>query len=89
MATKSTISGAIHLLEKLKAGKLASPDGMPMTSFTPRIIASKNWTGLNRVDAVTDAAELLVDHGWLTVEAQQNPLGGRPSIRYHLHPDLL
>lgn len=89
VATKSALNGAAHLLEKLKAGKLSEPDGGVATSFTPRIVASKNWTGLTKVEAVTEAADLLVDHGWLTVQAQQNPLGGRPSVRYLLHPDLL
>jgi putative DNA primase/helicase len=61
-------------------------------SFTPRLVAVKSWAGLNSVDSVRKAAELLADYGWLARETVQSgdTMGrGRPSDRYLVHPALL
>ncbi len=83
-------TGAHALLVKIKGGKLCDGDGVLYESFTPRLVAVKNWAGLNSVDAVRKAAELLADYGWLARETTPTgQAGGRPSERYLIHPALL
>ena len=61
-------TGAHALLAKIKGGKLCDGDGVLWESFTPRLVAVKSWAGLNSVDGVRKAAELLADYGWLARE---------------------
>jgi hypothetical protein len=83
-------TGAHALLAKIKGGKLCDGDGVLWESFTPRLVAVKSWAGLNSVDSVRKAAELLADYGWLVREtAPTGSAGGRPSERYLIHPALL
>lgn len=83
-------TGAHALLVKIKGGKLCDGDGVLWESFTPRLVAVKSWAGLNSVDSVRKAAELLADYGWLAREtASPGSAGGRPSERYLIHPALL
>lgn len=83
-------TGAHSLLAKIKGGKLCDGDGVLWESFTPRLVAVKSWAGLNSVDSVRKAAELLADYGWLVREtAPAGSAGGRPSERYLIHPALL
>ena len=83
-------TGAHALLVKIKGGKLCDSDGVLWESFTPRLVAVKSWAGLNSVDSVRKAAELLTDYGWLAREtAPTGSAGGRPSERYLIHPALL
>ena len=44
---------------KIKGGKLCDGDGVLWESFTPRLVAVKSWAGLNSVDSMRKAAELL------------------------------
>ena len=83
-------TGAHALLAKIKGGKLCDGDGVLWESFTPRLVAVKSWAGMNSVDSVRKAAELLADYGWLVREtAPTGSAGGRPSERYLIHPALL
>ena len=83
-------TGAHALLAKIKGGKLCDGDGVLWESFTPRLVAVKSWAGLNSVDSVRKAAELLADYGWLARETTATgSAGGRPSERYLIHPALL
>lgn len=83
-------TGAHALLVKIKGGKLCDGDGALCESFTPRLVAVKSWAGLNSVDSVRKAAELLADYGWLARETvPAGAKGGRPSERYLIHPALL
>ena len=83
-------TGAHALLAKIKSGKLCDGDGVLWESFTPRLVAVKSWAGLNSVDSVRKAAELLADYGWLARETTPTrSAGGRPSERYLIHPALL
>ena len=85
-------TGAHALLVKIKGGKLCDGDGVLWESFTPRLVAVKGWAGLNSVDSVRKAAELLADYGWLAREVvpSMDTMGrGRPSDRYLIHPALL
>ena len=82
-------TGAHALLAKIKGGKLCDGDGVLWESFTPRLVAVKSWAGLNSVDSVRKAAELLADYGWLARETTATgSAGGRPSERYLIHPAL-
>lgn len=83
-------SGAQDLLSKIKAGKLRDADGVLQESFEPWKVATKNWAGLTSTEAVRKAADLLADYGWLVRETISSGVkGGRPSIRYLIHPILL
>ena len=84
-------TGAAHaLLTKIETGKLVDSDGVLLESFTPRVVATKHWAGLDTPEAVRKAADLLVDYGWLRREVgQPGAAGGRPSERYFVHPELL
>jgi len=83
-------TGAHALLAKIKGRKLCDGDGVQWDTFTPRLVAVKSWAGLNSVDSVRKAAELLADYGWLAREtAPTGSAGGRPSERYLIHPALL
>jgi len=84
-------TGAAHaLLTKIEGGKLVDSDGVLLESFTPRVVATKHWAGLDTPEAVRKAADLLVDYGWLRREVgQPGAAGGRPSERYFVHPELL
>ena len=83
-------TGAHALLAKIKGGRLCDGDGVLWESFTPRLVAVKSWAGLNSVDSVRKAAELLADYGWLARETTPTgSAGGRPSERYLIHPALL
>ncbi|MEJ8821519.1 YfjI family protein [Variovorax humicola] len=70
-------SAAKTLLSKIVAGALGS-------TFTPREVAVKHWTGLTTPDAVRKAAELLADYDWLRGGVVRT--GGRPSERYEVNP---
>ena len=82
--------GAHALLNKLKAGRLTNSDGQRLDIFTARLVAKKEWAGLEHADVVTKAAEMLIEHGWLRkAEHQTKSAGGRPSEQFLLHPELL
>ena len=56
--------------------------------FSARDIYLKGWQFLDR-DGVTKALNLLCDHGYLQgVKKALQPLGGRPSTSYRIHPCL-
>jgi putative DNA primase/helicase len=83
-------AGAESLLRKIIGRKLCDSDNLPLTSFTPRQVANKGWTGLNNVELVRSAADLLADYDWLrrdTVYAGGS--GGRHSDRYLINPAAL
>jgi len=89
-ATTPEINGAVTLLAKIKAGKLVGIDGVIPSSFTPRLVAAKNWSGLSSPADVRKAAELLVDFDYLRpVTAPMGSSGGRPSQRYAINPAVL
>jgi putative DNA primase/helicase len=82
--------GAEALLSKIKAGKLRDGDGVLLETFTPRLVAVKNWAGLGTPDAVRKASELLEIHGWLKRDDVASGVkGGRPSERYRINPAVL
>ena len=82
--------GAHALLAKLKAKKLTDADGAVVETFTARQVAQKRWAGMEEAEAVRNAAAVLVDHGWLRIEASPRAeTGGRPSERYSMHPMLM
>ena len=82
-------AGAKALLSKIKTGELADRDGVILSSFTPRQVAQKCWTGLATPEAVRKAADVLADYDWLRRDVQQAGVtGGRPSDRYSINPAL-
>ena len=79
-ATMPETNGAKSILQKIESGKL-------MSSFTPRDVAQKQWSGLNDVDAVRKALKLLVDHNYLRQDLiPASSKGGRPSEQYLINP---
>ena len=89
-ATTPETKGAVTLLSKIKAGKLLTSEGVISSSFTPRQVAVKHWTGLGSPADVRKAAELLVDYDYLRREAvPMGASGGRPSECYAINPAVL
>lgn len=81
---------AANLLSKIKAGKLTSSGGVLLDTFTPRQVALKSWSGLNKPNNVRKAAELLTDFDFLRFESlESSASGGRPSERYSINPAVL
>lgn len=78
-ATPET-AGAALLLKKILAGQLG-------TTFTPRQVAQKCWTGMATPDVVNKALEVLVEYEWLQREVRRT--GGRPSECYLVNPAAL
>lgn len=84
-------SSAASLISKIKGGKVSDSDGVIMSSFTPRQLAVKGWTGLDTSEAIRKAADILVDYDWLRRDVIQSTdtMGrGRPSERYMINPSV-
>lgn len=76
-------ANAKTILDKIEAGKLS--DG-----FCSGDILRGGWTGLDALDSVKAALARLVDLGWIRqITLPVSALGGRPSIRYQVHPKIL
>jgi hypothetical protein len=74
--------GARLLAEKIKRGGLEN-------LFTARDVLRPNWTGLNDAETVAGAIERLEIENWVrAVRGPSGPAGGRPTVRYELHPEL-
>jgi hypothetical protein len=58
--------------------------------FTARDVRQHNWAGLNDEGAVAGALEWLEIENWVRRGARESagPAGGRPTVRYELHPEL-
>jgi len=83
-------TGAAHaLLTKIEGGKLVDSDGVLLESFTPRVVATKHWAGLDTPEAVRKAADLLVDYGWLRREVGQPGAAGGVRQNGMLHHILM
>jgi hypothetical protein len=75
-------TAAKALSEKIMAGRL--PDG-----FTFRTIDQAKWSGLTTKKAIEDALGWLEDSGWIrAADEPAGKRGGRPTVRYTIHPDL-
>jgi putative DNA primase/helicase len=88
-ATRPQTTDAETLLSKIRSGKLISPDGAMLESFTPRQIALKGWTGLGSPEAVRKAADLLDEYDYVRREVVRSGDvngRGRPSDRYIINP---
>jgi len=72
---------AALLATKIRRGRLASP-------FTGREVYRNEWTGLTEPRAVQGALEGLEALGWIRPEAVRDGNGGRPSVRFHINPQL-
>jgi putative DNA primase/helicase len=68
-------TGAASLLKKIRWGLGAE--------FTPRHAAQKCWAGLNTLDAVRKAADVLTDYDWVRRDVYHT--GGRPNERYKVN----
>lgn len=77
-ARRAAVRGASRLLERVKARALPAV-------FTARDVMRKDWSGLTERQAVADALDLLVTHGWLMEsETVAGLSGGRPTTIYSL-----
>jgi putative DNA primase/helicase len=74
-------AGAELLGERLS--KLDNP-------FTPRDVVKKGWEGLKTPEDTERALDYLEEKHWIKQHEQlPNEKGGRPSLRYFIHPALL
>ena len=74
-ARRARIRAARSLLAKARAGSLPDP-------FSARDVYRPQWSGLTDKEAISDALDMLVAHGWL-VEASIASIG-RPTTVYAL-----
>lgn len=79
-ATDRTATNAKTILRHIKRGDLGGP------VFTQRDVHQKGWTGLTEPAAVEAALERLEAHGFVRMERQQGPKGGRPSVVCTVNP---
>jgi putative DNA primase/helicase len=76
------LRAARELADKIKHRKVGT-EGF----FSCRDVYLKGWSGLDTLEAVKLAAEVLQDAGWLrNLSGESGPLGGRPSNRYEVNP---
>lgn len=69
------------------AGKIKTKSLPP--TFSCREVYLKGWSGLDSPGRVKDAADVLVDSAWLReVPDEPSPLGGRPSLRWEVNPNV-
>ena len=73
-------TGAHALLVKIKGGKLCDGDGCCGSRSHPAG-SRQSWAGLNSVDSVRKAAELLADYGWLARGDRLHGIGRRQAQR--------
>lgn len=82
VVTSASTDSAKALYDKLKKGVIKD-------EFTARDVYRNSWSLLTSVKEVTEAAELLVDHGWLRAYIDKIPgAEGRPTVRYIINPLL-
>jgi hypothetical protein len=85
---KPAYSAALVLKSKLEKGLLGI-DG----SFTLRELRRKEWKELSELEQARAALAVLVDHGWVRIEEEENPFNirrsGRPSEIYAVNPAIL
>jgi hypothetical protein len=81
--TSATMDSAQALSKHIQGGALK--DG-----FTIREVYRHNWSLLCSVKEATEAAEVLVDMGWLRAvqDPRQGNSDGRAAIRYYVNPHL-
>ncbi|MDP3864363.1 MAG: YfjI family protein [Rhodoferax sp.] len=81
--TSATMDSAKALSNHIQRAALS--DG-----FTIREVYRHNWSMLSNVKEVTEAAEVLVDFGWLRPihDKRQDSTDGRPTVRYYINPRL-
>jgi putative DNA primase/helicase len=82
--TTPQMRAAQVLAEKLKKRQIA-PDRL----FSCRDVYLKGWSGLDTPELARMAVEVLQDAGWIRdVDRESGPLGGRPSARYQVNPQV-
>jgi hypothetical protein len=82
--TTPQMRAALELAAKIKQRKIGA-DGF----FSTRDVYRQEWRGLNSPEAVTRAAVVLQDAGWIReVSGGSGPVGGRPANRYEVNPRL-
>ena len=80
--TAATMDSATALAARITQGALKN-------GFTVREIYRHNWSMLATQREATDAAEVLVDLGWLKPYTEKTPgTDGRPSVRYLINPRI-
>lgn len=78
------LRAARELADKIKKRKVGA-DGF----FSGRDVYLKGWSGLDTPELVKMAAVVLQDAGWVReLPGESGPLGGRPSNRYEVNPQV-
>jgi hypothetical protein len=76
------LRAARTLARKLERGELR-------TGFTAYHVRRHQWSNLQTADDVESALDWLEDSGWIRrLPRADQPRGGRPTVRYEVHPDL-
>ncbi len=80
-ANKPRVIAASRLISEITKGNIKD-------LFTAREIAQKNWSGLDAVEFVNPALELLLELGYLQSTTSNSIGGGRSSTKYIINPLL-
>lgn len=79
-ASDMSADAAKEILRHLRNGDLGP-------EFSEREIYRKGWSGLASASAVSDALDVLIEHGWIKArEIPSGSSGGRPTTQYLANP---
>jgi putative DNA primase/helicase len=82
-ATCAAVEGARTIAKRISKGDLGS-------TFDPRTVQRRGWSGLSDAKAVADALEVLEEHQWISIrEEPSGPRGGRPTVLCTVNPRAL
>lgn len=80
MAVDDDTANAKTIIEKVRSGKLS-------TTFKPRDIRMKKWSGLAEMSRINRALNMLEEYGWVIPKTNQTP-GRKASVEYHCNPHI-
>lgn len=78
-ALRPEVEAAHRIAARLRAEDLGTP-------FTARELKRKHWQGLDDSDTVDEGLALLIDRGWLRLDAKDT--GGRPTEEFTANPEI-
>lgn len=88
IATEPDLDNAKTILKKIKAGKLVE-DGEIINPVKPGDIQRKKWAGLTQTESVKQALYKLEEYGYVRSKNITHETGGRPSLVFEIHPQVL
>jgi Protein of unknown function (DUF3987) len=89
LANNPSLAAALALSQKLQDSDV-SLDDWPKNGFTAYDLERKHWSGLNSPSLINSALARLEESHWIRVkESIPSKIGGRPTIRFEMNPEIL